>query len=638
MNNETESSKLAGNVIIRNFIIVITSWTVIVAASLSWNIINEKQQTMRLAQKDVLANFNKDQAFRFWGASHGGVYVPITKKTPPNEHLSHIPDRDITIPSGKQLTLMNPAYMVRQMMNDYGELYGARGRIVSLKPFNPNNAPDPWEHKALLAFEQGMQEVQEIAPLDNASYLRMMRPMFIKQSCLKCHASQGYKVGDVRGGVGVSINMQPYLDEEWQAIKTFITSHSLIWLLGITSISIITQRNQQNSRKNIATLKELAELRHYLQNVFDSMPSILVGVNRDGNVTHWNHEAERITNKSIPIVEGALIDTVIPLLSGQMQQVKKAIQERMPQKMERIVHATNGEQQYADIVVYPLVMNAQIGAVIRIDDITERVHIEEMMVQTEKMLSVGGLAAGMAHEINNPLGGILQGQQNIRRRLLPDLKKNIEVAKKYDIDLNNLYGYLQERQIIQFLDDVANAGKRASDIVTNMLQFSRKSNITKEMVNITELIDQVLELASMDYDLKKRYDFRAIEITRDYADPLPLVPCVASEIQQVLLNVIRNAAHAIMTSKQDIIKGHLKVRAQQSTIGIRIDIEDNGHGMDEATRKRIFEPFFTTKQPGQGTGLGMSVSYFIIVETHNGEMQVESEQNKGTKLTIQLPL
>jgi len=632
----TESIKVQE--IKRNFILGIVVWSAIAAASFLWNSFNEQQQTMRLAHKDAIANFNKDQAFRFWASSHGGVYVPVDARTPPNKHLSHVPERDITTPSGKQLTLMNPAYMIRQMMNDYSKLYGIKGRIVSLKPFNPNNIPDQWERNALSQFEQGRKELTEVSSIDGQPYLRIIRPMIVKQGCLKCHGSQGYKIGDVRGGVGVSIALQPYLNEQQSAISKIAVSHFIVWLMGLAGIIIFYIRSKESQIRETRTQEELLQLRHYLKNVFDSMPSMLVGVNENGRITHWNHEAERITGKPSSAVEGTVVDNVIPLLQKQMDKITKAIQDNLPQKMERVPHSDNNEQHFSDIVIYPLVMNAHIGAVIRIDDITERVHIEEMMIQTEKMLSVGGLAAGMAHEINNPLGGIMQGQQNIQRRLQPEMEKNRQIAEKYDIDLTQLQHYLEDRKIFYFLDEIAKAGKRASTIVVNMLQFSRKPTFNKEKVNILELIDLVLKLASMDYDLKKKYDFRSIEISRDYPTKLPLVPCVSSEIQQVLLNIFRNSAQAMRGNEENNTPSRLSVKVYQVDHFISVDIEDNGCGMDKETSRRVFEPFYTTKSPGIGTGLGMSVSYFIIVETHGGEMFVESEPGTGTKITIRLPL
>lgn len=389
--------------------------------------------------------------------------------------------------------------------------------------------------------------------------------------------------------------------------------------------------------KRKQTEQELSKLRHYLQNVFDSMPSVLVGVRPDGSVSHWNQEAEHFSGIDAIVAQNKRVDKLLPLLSGRMYVLEKALQESTPQRIERIVYEMNDVQHYADIMVYPLSTDHHEGAMIRIDDITERVHVEDMMVQTEKMLSVGGLAAGMAHEINNPLGGIMQGQQNILRRFSTQLSKNREVAEELSLDLDKVSQYMERRQILYFLDGIAKAGKRASTIVENMLHFSRKEEYIKP-VNINKLLDLVLELATIDYDLKKKYDFRTIEIQRDYDSELPQVFCIDSEIQQVILNILRNSAQALQDMACREKASVITIKTQLKAKRVHITIEDNGSGMDEKSRCRAFEPFFTTKPVGIGTGLGLSVSYFIITNIHGGEMQIESKPGMGTKLIIILPV
>jgi two-component system cell cycle sensor histidine kinase/response regulator CckA len=229
----------------------IVVWTIGLGASLMWNIHGTKKATGELAKKEARIHFNKDQAFRLWGAKHGGVYVPATENTPPNPNLAHIPERDIKTPSGKHLTLMNPAYMIRQMMNEFSELYGVKGRITSLKPLYPPNAPDEWEAKALRAFEKGVKEVFEFTEIEGEPYLRLMRPMITQKPCLKCHAFQGYKEGDIRGGVGVSVPMRPYWAVQQKTINTLITAHFLIWIFGLAVIGFISVKARAHAFERI---------------------------------------------------------------------------------------------------------------------------------------------------------------------------------------------------------------------------------------------------------------------------------------------------------------------------------------------------------------------------------------------------
>ncbi|MES9887960.1 MAG: ATP-binding protein, partial [Candidatus Sedimenticola sp. 6PFRAG1] len=155
---------------------------------------------------------------------------------------------------------------------------------------------------------------------------------------------------------------------------------------------------------------------------------------------------------------------------------------------------------------------------------------------------------------------------------------------------------------------------------------------------LDQLVDQALELAAVDYDLKKKYDFRKVEITREYDSELPQVNCIASEIQQVLLNIFRNAAQAMHMAEEKAETSRLKLRVMKKSEMVCIQVEDNGPGMEEETRKKAFDPFFTTRPVGEGTGLGLSVSYFIVTQEHNGRISVDSQPGKGTTFTVCLPI
>ncbi len=382
---------------------------------------------------------------------------------------------------------------------------------------------------------------------------------------------------------------------------------------------------------------ELKSIRNYLDNIINSMPSVLISVTQDGNVVHWNHEAEKRTGITAERARGNLLNHVFPKLSGEMENIREAIRSRQMQKTERIFWQSGDEVRYSDVMVYPLVSNGGEGAVIRVDDITEKVRMEEMMIHGEKMISVGSLAAGMAHEINNPLGIILQGAQNIERRISPDLSKNQTVADEYGIDLISLQAYMKKRNILTYIHEIRKSGIRAADIITNLLQFSQKSESSKAGQDLSQLLDRALELANNDYDLKKSFDFRQIRIIREYDTDLPHVFCMDTEIEQVILNILRNAAQTLLNHQKDEAP-NIILRTRQEEKKVRIEIEDNGEGIDDSTRRRIFDPFFTTKPVGQGPGLGLFASFMIITRNHNGTMEVESKPGVGTRFIIKLPL
>ncbi len=386
-------------------------------------------------------------------------------------------------------------------------------------------------------------------------------------------------------------------------------------------------------------LEEIRKLRNYLKNIVNSMPSILIGVDAQGHVTQWNREAERVTGVKVDNAQGRALEDVFPRMVGALEKVGQAIRQRQSAKELKIAHQQDGETRFTDVTVYPLVTNGVEGAVIRVDDVTERVRIEEMMIQSEKMLSVGGLAAGMAHEINNPLAGILQNIQVLRNRFSPELRQNQEAARECGTTIEQLHEYMARRDMEKIFDAISESGRRAATIVGNMLSFSRKSDTRRSSHDMADLLDRTVELAANDYDLKKKYDFRHIEIVREYDPATPLVPCESSKIQQVFLNLLKNGAHAMREERQGVSEPpKFTLRIKPDKDWVRIEIEDNGPGMDEKHRKRVFEPFFTTKGVEVGTGLGLSVSYFIITENHGGTMSVESRLGAGAKFIIRLPL
>ncbi|MBI9092530.1 MAG: HAMP domain-containing protein [Desulfobacterium sp.] len=385
------------------------------------------------------------------------------------------------------------------------------------------------------------------------------------------------------------------------------------------------------------TEEELRSLRNLLKNILDSMPSVLVGVDPDGRVMQWNLGAEKATGISPYQAHGELLTRVFPQLAEEMEKVRQVIRDREPRMDEKIPWNTDDEIRYADLTIYPLITDTVQGAVIRVDDVTERVRMEELMIQTEKMMSVGGLAAGMAHEINNPLAGILQNVQVMRNRLYGDLPGNSRVADECGTSMEVIKTYMDRREISKMFRAIMEAGGRAATIVDNMLSFSRKSDSRFALQEMGELLDKTIELASSDYDLKKKYDFRRIQIIRRYHGDMPRVWCEASKIQQVFLNIFKNGAQAMAKADNKLAPPCFSLGVMPEGEMARIEIGDNGPGMDEFVRKRVFEPFFTTKDVGIGTGLGLSVSYFIISEDHSGTMEVESGPGTGTKFIIRLP-
>lgn len=384
---------------------------------------------------------------------------------------------------------------------------------------------------------------------------------------------------------------------------------------------------------------KIKEVQSYLSSIIDSMPSIIISVDKYLVITQWNIAAEEISNISADEAYGQKLVDVLPNIIMDTRLLQESIETKQVKYMRKKPLFGPESKTFQDITIFPLIAEEAGGAVIRIDDVTDKVMMEEMMVQSEKMLSIGGLAAGMAHEINNPLAGMMQTANVINNRLIDklDLPANKKAAAEAGVSTEAIAKYMQIRDIPRMIQTIKDSGKHAAEVVANMLAFSRKSDHNKSTIAVGELIDKTLELAVTDYDMKKEYDFKQIKIEKELNADIPPLVCEQTKIQQVLLNLLRNSAQAMQESGAE--KPTIIIRSNASPDGekIQIEIEDNGPGMDEETSRRIFEPFYTTKDVGKGTGLGLSVSYFIVTENHGGKISVSSEKGIGTKFLISLP-
>ncbi|MBI9089647.1 MAG: cache domain-containing protein [Desulfobacterium sp.] len=434
-----------------------------------------------------------------------------------------------------------------------------------------------------------------------------------------CHAFETRRTTRDGRVLDVSISAAVYRDTDNTVLGTVV---------NLTDITHIRE-----------THRELSITRNYIKEIIDSMPSVLVGVDVDARVTLWNQAAETFTTIPPDRAKGRLLSGLLPQFTSLMGAIEHAVTTQSIETHAKVKCLDKGDPNYFDIIVYPLRSGGIQGAVVLITDVSQRVFMEEMMIQSEKMLSVGGLAAGMAHEINNPLAGIMQNLQVLISRLRDPLPVNVKTAAECGIPLDAIGRYMEKRKIFSIAESALTAGGRAARIVENMLSFSRKGNDVVESHAMDDLMDATLEIAENDYGLKKKYDFRSIVIQREYAIDLPLVPCERSKIQQVFFNIIKNGAQAmVQEALPEESPPCFTIRIQKEREHVRLEIQDNGPGMATGAAKRIFDPFYTTKDVREGTGLGLSVSYFIITENHGGTIEVASSVGKGTCFTIRLPL
>ncbi|MBN2005659.1 MAG: PAS domain-containing protein [Anaerolineae bacterium] len=463
------------------------------------------------------------------------------------------------------------------------------------------------------------------------------------------HASQAYRDEQeiIRTGrpiVGVEEK------ETWpNGIATWVSSTKMPLMdengeiMGIFGIS----RDITDYKNSVG---EVLRLQHLLQNISDSMPSALIALNATGQVLLWNPAAQALTGCTLNNIVGQPIWEVCPVLARYRSMFEEVLRTQQGQHRHKEAILTSAEITiYHNVEIFPLTSDTFSGAVMRIDDVTERVQLEEMMLQSAKMASVGGLAAGVAHELNNPLGAMIQSAQVLQMILDVHRPQTQERLAARGLDVACLDQYLQERGVHEYLTGIRQTGERAAKIVSDLLNFSRKSVTEFTPQNLNALVEQTLDLAATDYDLKKKYDFKDVAIVRETADEVPSITCDKQQIQQVILNLVRNAAYAMSEKKaaaidesyhpQLTIRTRVVAASGKANDGyVRLEVDDNGPGLSEATQAHLFEPFFTTKDVGEGTGLGLWLCWSIVIERHRGRIWGEPNPEGGARFVVELPI
>lgn len=360
---------------------------------------------------------------------------------------------------------------------------------------------------------------------------------------------------------------------------------------------------------------ELLELRNYLSNIIDSMPSILIGVDSECRVTQWNKTAEQHTGISPDAAYGKALPEVFPEIADQMESISQAISERKIQRISRAPQPRDTGMHYEDMTFYPLAASGVEGAVIRIDDVTKEHKLEMELRHGHKMDAIGQLAGGVAHDFNNLLSGILGASELL------------------EIKLGN------DKSSLGLIDTIKNATESAAGLTRKLLTFSRKGPNASTSVNLNEVINEVIAILERSID-------KRIVITTSLSAQETTVRGDPSQLQSGLLNICVNARDAmpeggeihISTVNTDIDEDDCRDR-QNLAPGrfIQISIADTGVGIPPEVQPSIFEPFFTTKESNKGTGLGLAAVYGMVKD-HHGEIKLYSEVGKGTVFHISLPV
>lgn len=306
---DMEKNKLYSN--LKRYVLYMSViWTCAVLLSLAWNLIEIYNRTMEAARTHALVAYEKDLIYRRWNSDHGGVYAEVTEKTQPNQYLFGLPERDIKTPSGKLLTMINPAYMFRQVSELALKEYGVRSHLTSLNLVNPSNAPDPWEKRALIAFSQGAEEVSSLEVIEGKKYMRLMRPLFTEKNCLECHTTHGYKEGDLRGGISVSVPVSSLMGNAYRHAIAVSLGHTFLWIVGLSGVNLGARRLRRSERER----REMETQLHKLSHAVEQSPTSVVITDLKGNIEFINaafsessgYSSEEAIGKNISILKSGL--------------------------------------------------------------------------------------------------------------------------------------------------------------------------------------------------------------------------------------------------------------------------------------------------------------------------------------------
>ena len=257
----------------RFFWSVAVGWTAVVGVLIAVEIQSNSHHAAETALTQARSNFQRDVIYRYWNATYGPIYVRVDRGVSPNPYLTGTPARDITTTTGEKLTQVNPAYMTRLVFELAARDYGVKGHITSLHPVRPENSPDAWEVEALKAFERGRDEVSSVEQMNGEPYLRMMKPLVTDRECLPCHQRQGYREGDMRGGISVTVPMEPLYRITKKHNLVSALSFAFLWIVGLGGIMMGAKRIRRAMEQRDRAEQEVFVLNQSLQARKDELES-----------------------------------------------------------------------------------------------------------------------------------------------------------------------------------------------------------------------------------------------------------------------------------------------------------------------------------------------------------------------------
>lgn len=414
--------------------------------------------------------------------------------------------------------------------------------------------------------------------------------------------------------------------------------------VGVTVIGVILDRRLQ-SAEDTAVESEIRE-----RAIVETLADGLMVIDNNGNIETFNMAAALIFGCAQESMIGKKIKLLMPSMNYQrlINDTEKEKKQIIGKTIELEGSKVGGEDIPLEVTFSEMKIGAHTMFNVVMRDVTERKHLEEQLRHSQKLESMGQLAAGIAHEINTPVQYVSDNTSFMKKGfpgIFEVLERCREIVDQPDgeinkDDLESLRSALKKAKVDFIAAEIPKALNQSLDgldriatIVSAMKSFSHASNGEKNDIDITEAIEATVTVARSEW----KY---VAEVKYEFEENLPPVPCLRDEFNQVVLNIVINAAHAIeealKSSGRDM--GVITIAAKRDEQFVEVVITDDGQGMPKNIQRKIFDPFFTTKEVGKGTGQGLSIAYNVIVEKHGGSISVDSKEGMGTTFFIRLPL
>ena len=605
MNSQIEAFGDVQKRIDRLFILIAVFWTVVIVGASFLQYRETYSSALAIARAGLFHSYHKELVFRTWASMHGGIYVPVSSETPPNPYLAKVPERDVTTPSGKQLTLMNGAYMARQVQELGDRKYGQKGHTTSLKPIRPENAPDDWERKALNEFETGKKEAFDIAPIGDEPFLRLMMPHIVEKGCLKCHVEQSYKVGDIIGGISVSTPWMPVKEAISGSLSYGALTHGGIWLMGILGLAWSRQSVRKQLQVREHAEEKLVNAFKLQRQFLDTAATGIFTVDTNRVVTSVNDEFVRLTGFEKNEVLGKRCDFMLNEPCREVCRLFDPGSEGIVFRQQCELKTKTGDKR---IVLKNASLTSDmnqgvVGGVESFVDITDLIEARSSAEKASQAKSQ--FLANMSHEIRTPMNGII-GMTDLA--LGTDLnEEQREYLEAVKISANSL---------LSIINDILDFSKiEAGKLELLPIDFSLRDCVANTLTTLAVIADKAgLELV--------------YEIPVEIPDAVNGDP---GRLRQIFVNLVGNAIK--FTHKGEVSVRAKMERRDDSGMILQFLITDTGIGIPKEKQARIFDSFeqadgSTTRQYG-GTGLGLAVSSQLI-HMMGGDIWVESEPGIGS--------